>query len=199
MHAPWIQPFLARLAETGVVSRACRAAGVSRTMVDRQRKTDADFAAAWEEAMEEATDAAEAELRRRAIDGVDELVVYQGAPTYLHERDAQGNVIQEAHATTVVQPDGTTKQVWEMRPKLKLDERGMPVLLTTRKYSDALLALLVKGRRKAVFAERTELTGADGKDLEMADPTARAARVAALVRLAQQRAAGAAINPEDYV
>jgi hypothetical protein len=29
-------------------------------------------------------------------------------------------------------------------------------------YSDSLLALLLKGRRKKVFAERIEQTGADG-------------------------------------
>lgn len=29
-------------------------------------------------------------------------------------------------------------------------------------YSDTLLALLLKGRRKQVFAERTEITGAEG-------------------------------------
>ena len=29
-------------------------------------------------------------------------------------------------------------------------------------YSDSLLALLLKGRRKSVFADRTELTGANG-------------------------------------
>jgi hypothetical protein len=33
---------------------------------------------------------------------------------------------------------------------------------TKRVYSDTLMALLLKGRRKKVFAERTELTGADG-------------------------------------
>lgn len=31
-----------------------------------------------------------------------------------------------------------------------------------RNYSDQLLALLLKGRRKSVFADRTELTGANG-------------------------------------
>lgn len=32
-------------------------------------------------------------------------------------------------------------------------------------HSDALLALILKGRRKAVYAERKELTGADGAAL----------------------------------
>lgn len=38
-------------------------------------------------------------------------------------------------------------------------------------YSDALLALLLKGRRKSVFADRTELTGANGGPVQQATVT----------------------------
>jgi hypothetical protein len=55
-------------------------------------------------------------------------------------------------------------------------------------YSDSLLALLLKGRRKKVFADRTELTGADGGPVKQElDDTARAARIAQLVAVAQAR------------
>lgn len=40
--------------------------------------------------------------------------------------------------------------------------QGGQLVGTKRVYSDALLALLLKGRRKKVFAERVEQTGADG-------------------------------------
>lgn len=33
---------------------------------------------------------------------------------------------------------------------------------TETRYSDALLSLVLKGRRKSVYADRTELTGGDG-------------------------------------
>lgn len=33
---------------------------------------------------------------------------------------------------------------------------------TERRYSDAMLSLVLKGRRKSVYADRTELTGAGG-------------------------------------
>jgi hypothetical protein len=33
---------------------------------------------------------------------------------------------------------------------------------TETRYSDQLLTLMLKGRRKSVYADRTELTGADG-------------------------------------
>lgn len=39
--------------------------------------------------------------------------------------------------------------------------QGVQVGSETR-YSDSLLALVLKGRRKQVYADRTELTGADG-------------------------------------
>ena len=58
-----------------------------------------------------------------------------------------------------------------------------------RNYSDSLLALLLKGRRKAVFADRTELTGANGGPVAISDPDKRAARAAALLKLAEARKA----------
>jgi hypothetical protein len=66
---------------------------------------------------------------------------------------------------------------------------GQPVPLTVRKHSDALLALILKGRRKKVYAERTELTGADGGPVAQVDETVKAARVAQLLALAQRRKA----------
>lgn len=40
--------------------------------------------------------------------------------------------------------------------------QGGQLIGTKTVYSDSLLALLLKGRRKRVFAERVETTGADG-------------------------------------
>lgn len=40
--------------------------------------------------------------------------------------------------------------------------QGGKLVGTKLVYSDALLSLLLKGRRKQVFAERTEITGAEG-------------------------------------
>ncbi|WP_414479875.1 hypothetical protein, partial [Pseudomonas aeruginosa] len=51
-----------------------------------------------------------------------------------------------------------------------------------RIYSDSLLMGLLKGRKKHIYAERTELTGANGEPLGgVADDTAKAARLAALL------------------
>lgn len=55
------------------------------------------------------------------------------------------------------------------------------------KKSDAMLALVLKGRRKSVYADRTEITGADGAPLAIKDETTRAARIAHLLEQAQLR------------
>jgi hypothetical protein len=56
---------------------------------------------------------------------------------------------QEAFRRAV---EGTEKGVWH---------QGQ-LVGSERVYSDALMALILKGRRKKVYAERTEVTGADG-------------------------------------
>lgn len=73
--------------------------------------------------------------------------------------------------------EGTDKGVWH---------QGVNVG-TERVYSDSLLSLVLKGRRKQVYADRTELTGADGGPVATTDATQRAARAAALLELARKR------------
>lgn len=83
---------------------------------------------------------------------------------------------QEAFRRAV---EGTEKGVWH---------QGV-LVGSERVYSDALMALILKGRRKKVFAERTEVTGADGGPVAQVDETAKAARVAQLMALAAERRA----------
>jgi hypothetical protein len=74
----WRSVFLAAIAACGNVSHAARVACVDRDTAYEHRRQDAEFAAKWAEAIEESNDNLEAEARRRAVDGVDEPVVYQG-------------------------------------------------------------------------------------------------------------------------
>jgi hypothetical protein len=83
---------------------------------------------------------------------------------------------QEAFRRAV---EGTDKGVWHQGT----------LVGSERVYSDALLALILKGRRKKVYADRTELTGADGGPVATTDATQRAARAATLLKLAQARKA----------
>lgn len=73
--------FLAALAATCNVSKACTAAGVGRMTVYEWRKEYPDFAERWDEAMRIGAEALEDEAKRRAFDGVDEPVFFQGVAT----------------------------------------------------------------------------------------------------------------------
>lgn len=163
----WKTPFLAALENVPVVSHAARAAGVDYRNVWTVRKNDPEFAKAWDEALEAGIDKAEQEAFRRAVVGFEEPVIHQGRLAYLYERylDDDGNE--------------------HYRPVL--DDNGQPVPLTTRKHSDSLLALILRGRRKKVYAERTEITGAEGGPVTHLDDTTRSARAAQLLAIAQAR------------
>ncbi len=70
--------FLDVLADTRNVTVAARAAGIDRRAVLSLRGGDADFAAAWRDAEEAASDLLEHEARERAMKGLEEPVYYHG-------------------------------------------------------------------------------------------------------------------------
>jgi hypothetical protein len=70
--------FLARLVEGASIHAAAAGAGIGRTTAYEWRDAEPEFAAAWDEAVEAGTDALEDEAVRRARDGIDEPVFYQG-------------------------------------------------------------------------------------------------------------------------
>lgn len=185
-HAfPWRDAFLAALRRYPVLQHACDTVGIDRSTVFRARQDDEAFAKDVAEAMEAGIDRAEGEAFLRGIDGVAEPVVYQGQFTPVYARDAQGQLVREdydtGHKNEIGQP------IIEKRLVQEIDAHGRPVWLTVNKKSDAMLALVLKGRRKAIYAERTEITGADGGPLATSDETTRAARLARLVDLAKLR------------
>ena len=73
--------FLRAFAHRGIVLEGCRAAGVSRDAVYHWRETSEWFSTLYDIAVEEAADRIEAAAIRRAVDGYDEPVIYQGMPT----------------------------------------------------------------------------------------------------------------------
>lgn len=199
-HFPWSAAFLASLREMPIVQRACDAVGIERSTAYRARHADPEFAKAWDDALESGIDRAEQEAFRRAVTGFEEPVVYQGQPTYLYERDERGNIVHDIVQREVPDAEGGMKLVNVSAPRLKLDANGQPMLLTVRKHSDAMLGLILKGRRKSVYSDRTELTSPDGSMSPVVDEGARAARAAQLLALAQARknAAGDPPVPDDF-
>lgn len=171
----WKPPFLAALRHMPVVSHACEIVDIERSTAYRAREADPEFAQAWDDAMEAGIDRAEKAAMQRAVDGWEEPVIDKGRLAYRYERV----VAKEQHSETGAEVETET---WRM----VLDDKGQPIPLTVRKHSDALLSLVLKGRRKKVYAERTEIAGVEGQPLEI-DQTVRAARVAQLLSMAKQR------------
>jgi hypothetical protein len=68
------EAFLGALRETCNVSHAARSAGIGRRTAYDWRDADPDFAAAWQEAEDEAVDKLEQVARDRAIDGSDRMM-----------------------------------------------------------------------------------------------------------------------------
>lgn len=88
---------------------------ITRREINLLRQTNAEFEMAFQEAMDEAADLLEAEVWRRALEGVPVPVMKAGKPVL--------------HPTT-----------------------GKAI--TVRRYSDALLVLLLRGSKPGKFASR---------------------------------------------
>lgn len=132
----WHGAFIAALRETGVVRTACEAVGISRTSAYNVRNADAEFAAKWDEAIQDAADLLEVEALRRARHGVKKPVIYKGQLCGMWV-DEGGNVVAE-------QTPGSTL-----------------VPLSVTEYSDTLLIFLLKGIRPEKYRENLQPAGTD--------------------------------------
>lgn len=74
-----IEAFVEALCETGMVRKACEAAGISRRTAFYWRTTRADFCLAWDEALKVAVTKLEDEALRRAQEGTEKPVYQNGA------------------------------------------------------------------------------------------------------------------------
>jgi hypothetical protein len=72
---PWAV-FLRELARTANVKVACQKAVVGRTAAYAKRKDESEFAAAWDQAIEEAIEELEEVARQRAVEMSDTLLIF---------------------------------------------------------------------------------------------------------------------------
>jgi len=70
--------FLKALEHDGNVSRVCKAVGISNRCVYNHYQDEPEFREAWDQAVEIAIDGLEREAWRRAVEGVEEDVFYNG-------------------------------------------------------------------------------------------------------------------------
>lgn len=103
------EKFLDQLREVPNVTRACRVLGLTRRLVYNHRRDDADFALAWEEALEEGVEHLEQVAAERAIDKSDILLMFL-------LKGAKPEKYRERHdMTTAGSPLGSGIQVVEVR------------------------------------------------------------------------------------
>ncbi len=139
----WFPAFLGVLAQTGNVLLSCKTAGVSRRTAYRYRQGNAEFAVEWALAMEDAGDALEAEARRRAVVGVEtrKLILYKGEPVIDWNKPGQW---LDDQGKPWVEGVSRGRKRWG----------GSYLYEVETKYSDSLLALLLKGARPDKYADR---------------------------------------------
>jgi transposase-like protein len=132
--------FLDVYARTGNISAAARESGICRRTHYNWLTDDEEYQAAFEETHEAAIDLLEMEARRRAVEGIDEPVIYQG--------ELMGAWVDEKGNTVAKDSPGA---------------RIIP--LTVKRYSDTLLIFLLKAAKPDKYRERREIVGAGGGPL----------------------------------
>lgn len=128
--------FLETYAKTAVIQPGLDAAGIGRSTYKRWRKEDEDFHDACNDAYDAAVDGAEVEMRKRGVEGYEELILVKGQP------------------------------IWRKHPdtgELLLDDDFNPIPFTKPVKSDRLIEVYVRSHRP-IYKERTEvaITGPGG-------------------------------------
>ena len=104
--------FLEALTQTVNVTLACRRAGLSRRTVYDWRAKDEAFARKWDEALDEGVDLLEAELHRRAFEGVERPVFYKGQQcgAWRYYSDALAMFLLRVHRPEKYRGQGTAEK-----------------------------------------------------------------------------------------
>jgi hypothetical protein len=137
----WERAFLKILADSGNVTRAAEAAGQTRTNLYTHRERHPDFSQAWDSALETFADGIEQEAIRRAVKGVTRYKFYKGQPILHPDLCRCGHTWEGHELDAACREEGCRCGRFLARPYQE------------REYSDALLALLLKGLRPERYRE----------------------------------------------
>jgi hypothetical protein len=142
--------FLAVLADTCQVRKACAAIDVSAYTAYKWRKELPEFAEAWEDAMRAGVMNLESEAHRRAFEGTDKPLVHQGQFTYLRDFAA-------------VDPETGERYLPEQAPIMR-NADGSPRIATMKEYSDTLAIFLLKAHDPDKYRERSSVDVGNAND-----------------------------------
>lgn len=138
--------FIAAFVVCASVTKAAAAAKIDRALHYRWLEEDAEYAKRFERARVQAGEALEDEAVRRAYEGYNEPVIYQGGLCYSLD---QFQLDDKGNRTAVLKP------------------RAKP--LTVRKYSESLMLKLLDGFLPQRYKKRgsVEVTGANGGPIKV--------------------------------
>jgi len=153
LRADWQDRFLSGLRDLPNVTHACKRAQVSRNFVYEQRKEDAAFATAWDEALEEGLDAMDGEMMRRAFKGTLEPMVSAGKKvcTVRKYSDTLAIFLAKAH-----RPERYRDTV---RQEITGKDGGPVDMKATHEFDDAQLLDLAVALADAERARRVAAAG----------------------------------------
>lgn len=133
--------FLAALAATCSVTRACEAAGMGRRTAYEWRESDPEFAARWEKAKRIGAEALEDECVRRAREGVDEPVFYQG--------DECGTVRKYSDTLAIFLLKGAMPEKYRENSRMELTgANGGPVQISDTERAAKIAAILAAAKAR---------------------------------------------------
>ncbi|KTE06009.1 hypothetical protein [Sphingopyxis sp. H115] len=137
-----IDDFLARLAECCNMSRAAREAGVSKSMIYRLRTRDADFAAAWVDAIEVGYQRLELGLIEAALARVDRRAAESAT-----DGDVAPPIIESMTMEQAIQLLGRYRATVRSG-KVQSNRRGAARVPTSEETDEAILSRLAILRRQ---------------------------------------------------
>jgi hypothetical protein len=143
---PWGKPFLKVLADSGNVTRAAASVGIHRMTAYRARMQQPDFSQAWDDALETFVDGIEAEAVRRAVKGVVRYKFYKGKAVLHPDLCRCGHTFGAHEVDAACREEGCSCRQFLAQPYQE------------REYSDALLALLLKGLRPGTYRDSLGLS-----------------------------------------
>jgi hypothetical protein len=144
--------FLASYVVTASILKAAKAAKVNRSLHYRWLKEDDEYKIAFAAAYLEAGDSLEDEAVRRAHEGIQEPLIYQGNFSY------KQRVVKDAAGVDVL-----------IAGKQQFENYGKPLCVNTK--SDTLLMFLLKGFKREKYRENAslEVSGPDGGPIPLED------------------------------